>query len=274
MKYCITGISGYLGEAITKRLLGEGHEVVGFARNETKLKQFSDKYPEVKVFVGDLADKWSVMKAMQGGDVVIHCGAFKHVGYAEDNVFECLKTNVLGSMNVLEASYMTNPRIVVGISTDKAAQPTGVYGKSKQLMERLFTEAEKVNLNTQYRIVRYGNVIGSNGSILPRWKDLIARGEEITITDPEATRFFFTVDEAVDLIFECIEKSVDSTPYIPKMKAMSVGDFLAAVMTKYGSVNVKEIGLQPGENMAETMDGVIFSDQVEKFTINEIIEKI
>lgn len=273
MKYLVTGITGFLGEEITKKLLSEGHEVVGIARNETKVMSFKEKYPSVTVFVGDITNGWSVAKAMQGVDIVIHAGAFKHVGFAEENVFECLKTNIVGSMNVLEASFIYKPKIVVGISTDKASQPTGVYGKSKQLMERLFNEAEKINPDTQYRVVRYGNVIGSSGSILPRWKEAIKEGREITITDPNATRFFFTVQEAVDLIFEAIEKATDSTPYIPKMKAMSVGDFLEAVMEKYGRVESKIIGLQPGENMNETM-GAEYSNEVERFTIEEIKEKI
>jgi len=274
MKYLVTGISGFLAEEIVKRLLANGDEVVGISRNETKLKEFNDKYPHVKTYVGDISDEWSVYRAMKDVHVVIHCAAFKHVGYAETNVFECINSNLVGSLNVLMASLEFKPKLVIGISTDKAAQPTGVYGKTKQLMERLFEEANFLNPYTKYRIVRYGNVLWSNGSILPRWKSLIEKGKEITVTDPEATRFFFTVKEAVDLIFECIEKATDSTPYIPKMKAMSVGDLLEAVMQKYGRVPVKYVGLQPGENKNETMDGIVFSDQVERFTIEEIKNKI
>lgn len=273
MTYLITGISGFLGEAITRKLTKEGHIVKGLARNEGKLIDFKAKYPEVEIITGDVSDSWSVAKAMKGVDGVIHAAAYKHVGLAEDHVFECIKSNITGSINVLEQSFIEKPVFVIGISTDKAAQPTGVYGKSKQLMERLFNEAEKINPQTKYRIVRYGNVLGSTGSILPKWKKIIEQGGEITITDPDATRFFFTVEEAVDLIFEALENAKDSTPYIPKMKAMSVGDFLEAVMQKYGKVKKKTIGLQPGENAHETM-GAEYSNEVERFTINEIKEKI
>ena len=127
---------------------------------------------------------------MQGIDGVFHLAASKHVGMAEIQVRECVKTNVIGSMNLLEESLRTNPEFLISISTDKAAQVSGVYGATKMLMERLHGQFEKINKNTKYRVVRYGNVLYSTGSVTCKWKDLLENNKEVIITDGDATRFF------------------------------------------------------------------------------------
>jgi UDP-N-acetylglucosamine 4,6-dehydratase/5-epimerase len=153
---------------------------------------------------------------------------------------------------------------ILGISTDKAAQVSGVYGASKLLHERLFTDYERMNPGTKYRTVRYGNVLYSTGSVLCKWKDRLQNDEEVIITDPEATRFYWTVDQAIDLIFDCLNNAEDSKPYVPEMKSMS-GE----------THKVKTIGLQPGENLHEMIveDGPD-SSEVERFTIEEIMELV
>jgi UDP-N-acetylglucosamine 4,6-dehydratase/UDP-glucose 4-epimerase len=276
MRYLVTGASGFLGGALTKKLLEQGHSVVAIARHENSLLEYKKQFPEVEIIIGDVADEWTVIKGMRGVQGIFHLAASKHIGLAEKDVFQTIKSNITGSQVILQESFNQKPEFVIGISTDKAAQVSGVYGATKLLMERLFSEAEILNPLTDYRIVRYGNVLGSTGSILPKWKAQLEKGEEVTVTDPNATRFFWTVDEAVDLIFECLAKSKDATPYVPKMKAMSVGNILLAIWEKYGKgdLKIKEIGLQKGENMHESMDGKIFSNQVEQFTIKEIKEKI
>ena len=182
-------------------------------------------------------------------------------------------------MNLLELS--TRYRhfdFVLGISTDKAAQVKGVYGASKMLMERLFAQYEAMNPDTKYRLVRYGNVLYSTGSVLCKWKDLLEQGKQVTVTDLDATRFFWTRSEAVDLIFECMDKAKDSQPYCPEMKSMKIDDLFHAMAGKYAGIAFRKpniIGLQPGENKHERLleDGP-FSNEVEQYTMDEIMERI
>lgn len=277
MKILVTGGSGFLGSEIIKRLITRGDEVVVLARNEGKLVELKEKFPKVQIVVGDVSDPFAVDKAMRGVDGCIHAAAMKHIGLAEENARECIGTNVLGTFNILESSAKYNLDFVLGISTDKAASRKGVYGSTKFLMERLFSDYQKGNVFTKYRIVRYGNVIYSTGSVLCKWKEKIPRGEMITITNPDATRFFWTVEQAVDLIFECLEKATDATPYVTPMKAMRMGDLMSAMLKKYSydKIGVNVIGLQPGENMHEIIiEGGLDSSQVEKFTQEEIMKMI
>ena len=266
------GASGFLGTALVERLYGQG-DILAVARNEGNLIALKEKFPDIEIMTGDIAEPWTVKKAMKGADEVYLLSAMKHVGLAEIDTHACVMTNVVGAMNVIEESLITKPKHLMFISTDKAAQPSGVYGCSKKICERLLAEAERINPDTKYRIVRYGNVWGSTGSMITKWKPKMEKGEEIILTDPEASRFFWTVDEAVDLIFECLEKASDAKPFVPKMKAVTMGTVLEACMEVYGQCPVKIIGLQPGENKVETTDGVTFSDQVEQFSRTEFIDK-
>lgn len=277
----VFGATGFLGEKLVERLVNQGDRVLAVARNEGKLITLKEKFPSIEILTGDIADSWTVALAFnQKPDAVYLLSAFKHVGMAEDQAMQCVRSNVVGTMKVIQASLIYKPKSLVFISTDKAARVAGVYGATKLLGERLMQEAEKLNPDTKYRVVRYGNVLYSTGSVLCKWKDKIQKDEEIIITDLDATRFFWTREEAIDLIFECLEKAGDSKPWIPKMKAMSMGDLLLAMYQKYGSytsgplIKTKVIGLQPGENLHETMDGKIYSNEVEQFTIEEIKEKI
>jgi UDP-N-acetylglucosamine 4,6-dehydratase/UDP-glucose 4-epimerase len=186
----------------------------------------------------------------------------------------------MGSLNIYEQSLKQELDFVLAISTDKAAQVVGVYGATKLLMERLSKQYEKLNPNCKYRIVRYGNVLYSTGSVLCKWKDLIESGSELIVTEPKATRFFWTVEQAIDLILDCMKNATDSTPYCPSMKSMSIQSLLGAMVEKYGNSNwetypIKIIGLQPGENLHEkVLDEGPLSNEVEQFTINEIKELI
>ena len=257
--YLITGGSGFLGIPLCDRVLKMGGRVRVIARDEGKLVELQQMYPEIEILTGDISDKFEVKQAMKGVNGVFHLAASKHVGIAEQQVRECVKSNTIGSMHILDESLETEPDFVLGISTDKAAQVAGVYGASKLLMERLFGQFERLNDDTKYRLVRYGN--------------------EIIITDPEATRFFWTVDQAVDLIFDCLETAETYEPHITKMKSMEMGDLLKAMANKYlpdgQELKVKEIGLQPGENKHEiiTSEG-LDSSKSERFTVDEIMEVI
>lgn len=273
MKYLITGGSGFLGVELIKRL--EGHDIRVLARNEGKLVELKEKFPNVEIMVGDIEDQYSCDRALQGVDGIFHLAGLKHVRLAEENVREAINSNV--PITLLEATRKHKPKFIIGISTDKAASRRGVYGCTKFLMERLFCEYEQLNPDTKYRIVRYGNVIYSTGSVLCKWLDRIKAGEPVTITDPNATRFFWTVDQAVDLIFNCLDNAENAKPFACSMKAIRMGDLLDAMLEKYQGTGsaIQAIGLQPGENMHEiiTEDGPD-SSQSERFTHEEILEMI
>ena len=269
-KITVFGGSGYLGTHLIKRLLDMGYErITSVSRNESSAVILKEKFPNVEIIVGDIADPWIVKKAMVDSDMCLVLSALKHVGIAEKDVRSCVSTNIVGTMNIIQESYITKPGALVFISSDKAASGNGVYGISKKIGEKLITEAETINPETKYRTVRYGNVWASAGAIATKWEPKMRRGEEVILTDPEASRFFWTVDEAVDLIFEAIDKATDSTPYTPSMKSATMGVVLQACRETWGMSPVKIIGLQPGENKTETMDGKVFSDQVPQFTVEE-----
>jgi UDP-N-acetylglucosamine 4,6-dehydratase/UDP-glucose 4-epimerase len=278
--YLVTGGAGFLGQELIARLEAAGcTNIVTMSRNEGKLVALKEKFPFVKIIPGDLSDPYCAEKAVQGVDAIFHLAAFKHVGLAEQNVRECVLGNVTGTSNILELTRKYPIDFILGISTDKAAQVSGVYGATKLIHERLFSDYEKINPTTKYRTVRYGNVLYSTGSVLCKWKDRLQNDEELIITDPEATRFYWTVDQAIDLIFDCLDQAQDSKPYVPEMKSMSVGDLLEAMIRKYlpeGNVpKVKTIGLQPGENFHEVIiEGGLNSSEVERFTIEEIMELV
>tara|TARA_R110002051_G_scaffold324554_3_gene422365 strand:- start:1750 stop:2610 length:861 start_codon:yes stop_codon:yes gene_type:complete len=277
--YLVTGGSGFLGVPLCKRILEAGGRVRTLARDEGKLVDLKQKYPNIEILTGDISDKFEVHQAMKDVDGVFHLAAAKHVGIAEIQVRECIKSNTLGSMYILEESVKTKPDFVLSISTDKAAQVAGVYGATKLLMERLHEQFARVNPDTKYRIVRYGNVLYSTGSVLCKWKKLLQANKEVIVTEPEATRFFWTVDQALDLIEDCMANAPDTKAYCPDMKSMKISDMLTAMAQKYlpnnGLLKIKEIGLQPGENLHEkVMEEGPYSNEVERFTIEEIKEMI
>jgi UDP-N-acetylglucosamine 4,6-dehydratase/UDP-glucose 4-epimerase len=277
--YLVTGGSGFLGIPLVEYILKQGGYVRVIARDEGKLIYLKEKFSNVQIYTGDISDMFEVKQAMKNVTGVFHLAASKHVGLAEKFVRENIKTNIIGSMNILENSIDHDTlEFILNISTDKAAQVAGVYGATKFLMERLIKQYEELNPKIKYRIVRYGNVLYSTGSVLCKWKDLISQGKEVIVTNPEATRFFWTVDDAIKLIIDCMKNSKNSTPYCPIMKSMRIDDLLQAMIQKYSngqSINIKVIGLQAGENMHEkVLEEGPYSNEVEHFTIEEIKELI
>lgn len=274
-KVVVFGGSGFLGHALIERLLLKGHNnITAVARNEGGLVALKEKFPSVTIQVGDIADTWTVKKAMVAADEVYLLSALKHVGIAETDVRACVESNIIGHMNVINESLTTQPRLLMFISSDKAAQGTGVYGMTKKIGEKLMLEAEKINRETKYRTVRYGNVLYSTGSVLCKWRDKMIKGEEIIVTNEDSTRFYWPVSEAVDLIFHAVAAG-SAEPVITPMKSMRLGDLLEAMMSKYGRVPVKTIGLQIGENMHEVIaEGIPDSFHSERFTKEEIFNLI
>ena len=278
-KYLVTGGSGFLGGELIKRILDEGGEVITVARNEGQLIKLKQKFPTVDIQTGDINNKYSVHRVMKGVTGVFHLAAFKHVGMAETQSVECTSSNVIGSKNVLECGVEHGVEFMIGISTDKAAQVAGVYGASKLLMEKMFKQYEVDYPNIKFRLVRYGNVLYSTGSVLCKWRDLLRDGKEVIVTEPSATRFFWTLDQAVDLIYDCMRDATDCEIHFPSMKSMSIENLLEAMAEKYlpdgKELQIKTIGLQPGENLHERiLEKGPDSNEVDEFTIEEIKELI
>jgi len=278
MKYVVTGGSGFLGKELIKHIIENGGIVRTVARNEGKLIELKQLYGnQIEIFTGDIANKFTVEQVMNDEiEGVFHLAAYKHVGMAEMFSWECIGSNVIGTMNVLNVAVKKNVKFILGISTDKAAQVAGTYGASKMLMEKLFYQYEKQYRDIQFRIVRYGNVLYSTGSVLCKWKDLIQQGKEVIVTEPKATRFFWSIDQAIDLIFDCLANAKDSKPHVPDMKGMSIEGLLEAMIKKYApqgvEIPVKIIGLQVGENFHEKiMEEGPYSNEVELFSVEEIM---
>lgn len=241
----ITGGSGYLGNALVKRIDGK---IRIFSRSESLQAKMKEKYPDLDYVLGDVQDYDSVREAVRGMDVVIHAAAMKFLDWAEVNPNECVKTNVIGSMNIIKACLEEGVRICVGCSTDKVPYTRNVYGASKLIMESLFHYANKHG-KTNFLIVRYGNVVGSTGSVIPKWIKAKKEGKPIYVTGKKMRRFFMTVDHAVDCILKAMETGKD---YIPRdLKAINMWK-LAEIIAD-GKVPVKEMPIRPGEREYEIL---------------------
>jgi FlaA1/EpsC-like NDP-sugar epimerase len=280
-KYLITGGSGFLAEGLLRYLTKHNIKNVALlARNEGNLIKMKQQFPHVELITGNCADAKIMFKALDGVSGVFHLAAYKHVGLAEKYPLECIQSNIIASLTLLECSLHKdiNLDFLIGISTDKACQVNGVYGATKYLMEKMFQDYERINKDTKYRIVRYGNVLYSTGSVLCKWKKLIEEGKQVIVTDQTATRFYWTVDQAIDLIMNCLENATNSTPYIPEMKSVSIGNLLEAMIRKYANgktIPIKYIGLQQGENLHEQIqDNGPLSNQVEQYSIEEVMDLI
>ena len=280
-KYVVTGGSGFLGKELIKTIIENGGIVRAIARNEGNLVVVKQMFGDgVEIFTGDIANKCSVQQVMNDDiEGIFHLAAFKHVGLAEKFSIECINSNVVGTLNVLDVASEKDIDFILGISTDKAAQVVGTYGASKMLMEKLFNQYAEINKDIKYRIVRYGNVLYSTGSVLCKWKKLIENGKEVVVTAPEATRFFWSINQAIDLIFDCLDNAVNTKPYVPDMKAMSIENLLDAMIKKYApediKIPIKIIGLQLGENLHEKiMEEGPYSNEVELFSVDEIMKLI
>lgn len=258
-KYLITGGTGSLGKGLLEKL--DGEDITIMSRSETGQIPLKAKYPKVKFILGDVRDLAAVKAAMRGVDVVIHAAAFKFLDLAEGQARECALTNVLGSVNVIDAA-LAEPSVkkVIGISTDKVVSPENVYGCSKHIMEKLFREADR-NSDKIFTCVRYGNVLATTGSVLTVWKRQKEEGNPLTITDKRMRRFFFSLDEAVELIMYAIENAKGGETFAIKMKSYSIYE-----MAKEISDNIVEIGMRPGEKLDEVLIGKY---EGEEFTTQE-----
>jgi UDP-N-acetylglucosamine 4,6-dehydratase (inverting) len=255
----ITGASGSLGKRLVARLLTEYPAIsrlVVFSRDELKqfemAQQFSpQKFPQVRYFIGDVRDADRVARSLEGIDTVIHAAALKQVPTAEYNPFECIKTNVIGAQNVIEASINAGVKHVVALSTDKAAAPINLYGATKLCSDKLFVAANNIrgHHDIRFSVVRYGNVMGSRGSVIPFFMDQRRNGV-IPITDPNMTRFNISLDGGVDLVLHALEHSLGGEIYIPKIPSYRITELAEAIAPDCPQTIV---GIRPGEKLHEEM---------------------
>ena len=261
-KILITGGTGSLGQALTKRLLDENVKAVRiFSRNEEKQVQMENNFDDnrLRFFLGDINDLERMKRAFEDIDIVFHTAALKHVPKIEYNPFEAIKTNVIGSQNVIEACIHENVEKAIAIGTDKAVSPLNTYGATKLLMEKLFVTANNyVNPEkhlTKFISVRYGNVFGSSGSVIPRFIEQIKKKQKITITDPKMTRFSITMNEALDFILNATNSGKGSEIFVPKMRAYDIMDLKDALFSILGNFGEEIIGIRPGEKLHEVLIG-------------------
>ena len=259
-KILITGGTGSLGTALTKRLLNLNVDTVRiYSRNESKqiLMESEILDDRIRYLIGDVRDLPRLEKALEGIDIVFHAAALKHVPVIEYNPFEAIKTNVLGTQNLIDACLKENVETVVGIGTDKAVSPLNTYGATKLLMEKLLTTALNYldidKYKTKFLAVRYGNVLGSSGSVLPKFVSQIKKKQKITITDPNMTRFSLTMDEALDFILKSVSIGKGTEVFVPKLKAYSINGLKESLFELLENTGEKIISLRPGEKMHETL---------------------
>lgn len=255
----ITGGTGSLGKALTRQILKHHQGIkrlVIYSRDEQKQYEMAQefplqKYPQIRFFIGDVRDYERLKRAMRGIDYVIHAAAMKHVPIAEYNPMECVKTNIMGAENVINASLETTVTRVVALSTDKAAAPINLYGATKLASDKLFVAANNIKGTNPivFSVVRYGNVMGSNGSVIPYF---LKKSKErvLTITDPTMTRFNISLQGGVDMVLYALEHAWGGEIFVPKIPSYRITDIAKAIGP---SCKIEIVGIRPGEKIHEEM---------------------
>ena len=253
----ITGGTGSFGKHCVRTLLQNYRlaKVIVYSRDELKQFEMSQELdsPAMRYFIGDVRDAERLKLAMKGVDYVIHAAALKQIPAAEYNPMECIKTNIHGASNVIDAALASGVRRVVALSTDKAVNPLNLYGATKLASDKLFVAANNIVgvQSTRFSVVRYGNVLGSRGSVIPFFRKLIAEGAtELPITDPRMTRFWITLSQGVDLVLKSFERMQGGEIFVPKIPSMTMLDLAKAIAP---NLSHKVIGIRPGEKLHEVM---------------------
>jgi UDP-N-acetylglucosamine 4,6-dehydratase/5-epimerase len=253
----ITGGTGSFGKACVRRLLNDHkpQKIIVYSRDELKQYEMAQDFtsPVMRYFIGDVRDRDRLHLAMRDVDYVIHAAALKQVPTAEYNPMECIKTNINGASNIIDVAIEQNVEKVIALSTDKAASPINLYGATKLVSDKLFVAANNIvgSLRTQFSVVRYGNVVGSRGSVVPFFQKLVHAGaEELPITDPRMTRFWITLPQGVDFVLKSFERMQGGEIFVPKIPSMKVTDLATALAP---GVPIKVVGIRPGEKLHEVM---------------------
>ncbi|KQC34065.1 UDP-glucose 4-epimerase [Nonlabens sp. YIK11] len=254
----ITGGTGSFGNAVLNRFLNTDHfkEIRIFSRDEKKQHDMRKSYnhPKLKFYIGDVRDYSSILKAMRGVDYVFHAAALKQVPSCEFFPMEATRTNVLGTQNVIDAAAACAVKKVICLSTDKAAYPINAMGISKALMEKVAVAASRNLSDTTVCLTRYGNVMASRGSVIPLFMDQILNDQEITVTDPNMTRFLMSLDDAVELVLFAFENGNSGDLFVNKAPAGTIADLVQAMKELFEADNkVKIIGTRHGEKLYETL---------------------
>lgn len=253
----ITGGTGSFGKKYTKILLEKytPNKIIIYSRDELKQYEMAQEYNDkcMRYFIGDVRDEARLKKATKDVDFIIHAAALKHVPIAEYNPMECIKTNINGAQNVIDAAIENGVSKVIALSTDKAANPVNLYGATKLASDKLFVAANNLvgTQDTKFSVVRYGNVIGSRGSVVPFFKKLINEGvKELPITDEKMTRFFITLEDGVNFVLKNFERMQGGEIFIPKIPSMKIVDMAKAIAP---NLPHQIIGIRPGEKLHEIM---------------------
>lgn len=253
----ITGGTGSFGKQFVKTILKryKPNKIIIYSRDELKQYEMAQRFNDscMRYFIGDVRDLTRLENAMNGVDYVVHAAALKHVPIAEYNPMECIKTNINGAQNVIDAALHCGVSRVIALSTDKAASPINLYGATKLASDKLFVAANNIRggQDIRFAVVRYGNVLGSRGSVVPFFQKLIAEGaSELPITDERMTRFWITLQEGVDFVLKNFERMHGGETFIPKIPSMKVVDVARAIAPHLPHKNV---GIRPGEKMHEVM---------------------
>jgi len=253
----ITGGTGSFGQRFVKFLLENyrPRRVAIYSRDELKQYEMDQSVNDdrMRFFIGDVRDKERLIVAMQGVDFVIHAAALKQVPVAEYNPMECIKTNILGGQNVIEASIVAGVEKVIALSTDKAANPINLYGATKLASDKLFVAGNNLAgaRGTRFAVVRYGNVMGSRGSVLPKFQKIKSSNESVyPITDERMTRFWITLDQGVAFVLRCFSLMQGGEVFVPKLPSIKITDLVASIDP---SAKINIIGIRPGEKLHEIM---------------------
>ncbi len=272
----ITGGTGFFGHGFVRALLDQGlsNRICIFSRDEYKQALMRAEFGDderLRWFVGDVRDKDRLRKAMDGVNLVVHAAALKRVEVGEYNPTEMVQTNVVGSMNVIDAAVDAGVARVVALSTDKACEPANAYGASKLMLEKLFLAANNMRgaSGPMYAVCRYGNVAGSTGSVIPTWRAAISSGQSVRLTEPSCTRFYMTISEAVELVIKTAKTMKGGDLVVPDLPAYRLSDLAKAMGAK-----VKIIGIGDHEKLHESMIPGVTSEQARRMTVAEIKEAL
>ena len=259
-KVLITGGTGSLGQALTKHLLKKNVDTIRIlSRNESKQIEMESNFNDdrLRFLLGDVRDAERLSRAFEDVDIVFHAAALKHVPVIEYNPFEAIKTNVIGSQNVIDACLENNVSKAICVGTDKAVSPLNTYGATKLLMEKLFVTASnylnKERHKTKFIALRYGNVLGSSGSVIPKFIEQIKNKKNITITDPNMTRFSITMNDALNFIVRAAELGKGSEIFLPKLRAYTISDVKSSLFELLENTGENVIGIRPGEKIDEIL---------------------
>jgi UDP-N-acetylglucosamine 4,6-dehydratase/5-epimerase len=255
----ITGGTGSFGKSFVQYVLSnyKPARIIIYSRDELKQFEMQQKWPTtlaspMRYFLGDVRDRHRLPRAMEGVDVIIHAAALKQVPAAEYNPDECIKTNIGGAQNVVDAALSSNVKVVIALSTDKAAAPINLYGATKLVSDKLFIAANNIKgkRDLRFSVVRYGNVMGSRGSVIPFFGDLASQGKPLPITHLDMTRFNISLDDAVEMVVWSIENALGGEIFVPKIPSYKIETLARAIAP---NAILEDIGIRPGEKLHEEM---------------------